>query len=160
MIQTMQEETDRKTAKASGLLEVQRLLVVEDDPVQYELILRSAESAGYRAVQVKSCAEAVERLKLERFSCITLDLNLQDGDGSMVINEMASAGSRVPVIVISGMDAASRRNLRAQARRLGIDILQSFPKPVDLAALRISLANLRSSKAGLPNVHWQGEIRN
>jgi hypothetical protein len=40
------------------------------------------------------------------------------------------------VIVVSGMNAARRIAARSYARSLGIE-LQSLPKPVDLAALRI-----------------------
>jgi two-component system chemotaxis response regulator CheY len=159
MNQQKPNESHDGETKPNGLLDVPRLLVVEDDPVQRTLIVRAAESAGYQAVHVDSCLEAMSRLQAERFSCITLDLTLEDGDGFDVMQQMASAGCQVPVIVISGMGSLSRRASRAQARELNIEILQSFPKPVDLAALRIALANLRSTTAGLPNVHWLGEIR-
>ena len=155
---THDERCDHKTRPA-GVLDVPRLLVVEDDPLQRTLIVRAAEKAGYRAVAVESCPKALHRLETERFSCVTLDLTLEDGDGFDVMRQMANAGCQVPVIVISGMDASARRTFRARARELNVEILQSFPKPVDLAALRISLANLRSATAGLPNLHWIGEIR-
>ena len=61
------------------------------------------------------------------------------------------------VIVISGMDAAHRSAARSYARSLGID-LQSLPKPVDLAALRICLANLGKTAMGLPVVHTWGGV--
>lgn len=152
-------EHSKINLKPAGVIEAQRLLVVEDDPVLRMLIVRAAENAGYEAAQARSCFEAIERLRLEKFSCITLDLTLEDGDGARVMRQMALVGCEVPVIVISGMDARSRSESRALAKRLDIRILQSFPKPVDLAALRISLANLRSVAAGLPNMHWLGEIR-
>lgn len=152
-------ETGRISAKPAGVIEAQRLLVIEDDPVLRELIVRAAENAGYETAQATSCSEAIERLRLEKFSCVTLDLTLEDGDGANVMSQMAQSGCEVPVIVISGMDARSRSASRALAKRLDIRILQSFPKPIDLAALRISLANLRSAAAGLPNMHWLDEIR-
>ncbi|MDP3691171.1 response regulator [Bradyrhizobium sp.] len=152
-------EPSKLNAKPAGVIDVQRLLVIEDDPVLGKLIVRAAETAGYEAAQAKSCSEAIERLRLENFSCVTLDLSLEDGDGAGVLGQMAQSGCQVPVIVISGMDARSRSASRALAKRLDIRILQSFPKPIDLAALRISLANLRNAAAGLPNMHWLGEIR-
>ncbi|MDI1263943.1 MAG: response regulator [bacterium] len=136
-----------------------RILVVDDDPLQRTLIMRAAKSAGYLATAATSCAEAIELLMREQFSCMTLDLGLEDGDGLDVMEQMTKAACQVPVIVISGMGALWRRTSRARARELGIDMLQSFHKPVDLAALRIALANLRSANAGLPNMHWLGEIR-
>lgn len=136
-----------------------RILVVDDDPLQRTLITRAAENAGYVAIAASSCAEAIELLRREPFSCMTLDLTLEDGDGFDIMEQMSTAACQVPVIVISGMGSLWRRASRAKARELGVDVLQSFHKPVDLAALRISLANLRSANAGLPNVHWLGEIR-
>jgi two-component system chemotaxis response regulator CheY len=55
------------------------------------------------------------------------------------------------------MDAVHRSAARAYARSLGID-LQSLPKPVDLAALRICLANLSKTAMGLPVVHTWGSV--
>ena len=53
--------------------------------------------------------------------------------------------------------AANRRSAaRAFARSLGIEA-QGLPTPVDLASLRICLANLRKDLQGLPAIHaWGG----
>ena len=55
------------------------------------------------------------------------------------------------------MNAARRIAARSYARSLGIE-LQSLPKPVDLAALRICLANLSKTAKGLPVMHIWGGI--
>jgi len=143
---------------SSGVLEVPRLLVIEDDPVQRALIVRAAENTGYRTVAVESCRAAIEQLKANKFDCLTLDLTLEDGDGFDIMWQMANAGRRVPVVVVSGMDAQSRHTCRARMKELGIEVTQSFAKPVDLAVLRIALANLRSASAKLPNLHGMGEV--
>jgi len=49
-------------------------------------------------------------------------------------------------IISSGMDAARRIAARLYARSLGIE-MQRLPKPVDLAALRIPLANFGKMSA-------------
>lgn len=150
--------SDGKTRR-EGVLEVQRLLVIEDDPVQRALIVRAAEHTGYRTVAVESCRDAIEQLKTNRFDCLTLDLTLEDGDGFDIMWQMANAVHRVPVMVVSGTDAQSRHASRAKIKELGIEVTQSFAKPVDLAVLRIALANLRSANAKLPNMHGMGEVR-
>lgn len=62
------------------------------------------------------------------------------------------------MIVVSGMNADRRIAARSHARSLGIE-LQSLPKPVDLAALRIFLANLGKTAMGLPVMRiWGGVI--
>jgi two-component system chemotaxis response regulator CheY len=148
-------KAEEPTDRVIGLLS---LLVIEDDPVQRMLIASAAEKAGYAVTQAGSCAEGIGLLRARGYSCVTLDLMLEDGDGSEVLRAMAEASYRGPVIVISGMTAERRSASRLLARSLGMELLHSFPKPIDLAALRISLANLRSTVAGLPIVHSWGEV--
>jgi two-component system chemotaxis response regulator CheY len=71
---------------------------------------------------------------------------------------MAGAKFAGSVIVISGMDGKRRSAARGFARSVGIE-LQSLPKPLDLAALRISLANLGKAAMGLPAMHTWGGVQ-
>ncbi|WP_022719617.1 response regulator [Rhodopseudomonas sp. B29] len=153
-----QVETTQGDAQREGLLGLLNLLVIDDDPLQRMLIAGAAAKAGYTVTEASSCAEGIALLGDRSFDCITLDLLLDDGDGADVMRAMAEARYAGPLIVISGMDSQRRRGARALAKSLGMDLLQSFPKPIDLAALRISLANLRSTVAGLPIVHSWGEV--
>ncbi|ABD89339.1 response regulator [Rhodopseudomonas palustris] len=147
------------SAPADTILGLLSLLVVDDDRAQRMLIAAAAEKAGYEVTQADSCAEGIELLRSRRYACVTLDLMLDDGDGNEVLQAMADVDYHGPVIVISGMNAERRSASRLFARSLGMELLHSFPKPIDLAALRISLANLRSTLAGLPIVHSWGEVR-
>jgi two-component system chemotaxis response regulator CheY len=137
-----------------------QLLIVDDDASQRRLISIAATQAGHAVTVAPSCAEALRQLRDQTFDCVTLDLMLGDGDGVQVLQAIAEAKFAGSVIVISGMDAAHRSAARSYARSLGID-LQSLPKPIDLAALRICLANLRQAAMGLPVVHiWGGVAAN
>jgi two-component system chemotaxis response regulator CheY len=146
-------------APADRLLGRLSLLVIDDDALQRVLIAAAAEKAGYAVTPAQSCAEGIGCLRAQTFDCVTLDLLLEDGDGADVLKAMAKADYRGPVIVISGLSAKRRSASRLLARSLGMELLHSFPKPIDLAALRISLANLRSGLAGLPIMHSWGEVR-
>jgi two-component system chemotaxis response regulator CheY len=133
-----------------------QLLIVDDDAMQRELISLAARHAGHAVTLARSCAEAIGLIRDRRFDCVTVDLMLEDGDGTQVLKAIADARFEGSVIVISGMDAGRRIAARSYARSLGID-LQSLPKPVDLAALRICLANLSKTAMGLPVMHiWGG----
>jgi two-component system, chemotaxis family, chemotaxis protein CheY len=134
-----------------------RLLVVDDDASQRRLISVAARQAGHAVTLAQSCAEALAQLGDGRFDCVTLDLMLGDGDGVQVLQAIAGAKFAGCVIMISGMDAAHRSAARSYAKSLGIE-LRSLPKPVDLAALRICLANLAKTVMGLPVVHTWGGI--
>jgi two-component system, chemotaxis family, chemotaxis protein CheY len=135
-----------------------QLLIVDDDATQRALISHAARHAGYAVTTVQSCIEAIKQIRTARFDCVTLDLMLEDGDGLEVLKEMAEAQFSGPVIVISGMNAARRIAARSCARSLGIE-LRSLPKPVDLAALRICLANLCKTVKGLPVMHTWGGVK-
>lgn len=133
-----------------------QLLIVDDDAVQRMLISSAAKQAGHVVTLAPSCSEAIRQIQTARFDCVTLDLGLEDGDGAEVLKAMADARFAGSVIVISGMHAARRIAARSFARSLGME-LQSLPKPVDLAALRICLANLSKTAMGLPVMHiWGG----
>jgi two-component system chemotaxis response regulator CheY len=133
-----------------------QLLIVDDDAMQRAVIAAAASHAGHAVTLARSCAEAIAQVQTARFDCVTLDLMLGDGDGVEVLKAMADAKFTGSVIVISGMNAARRIAARSYARSLGIE-LQSLPKPVDLAALRICLANLCKTALGLPVMHsWGG----
>jgi two-component system, chemotaxis family, chemotaxis protein CheY len=135
-----------------------QLLIVDDDATQRRLISIAAKQAGHAVTLARSCAEALAHIRNTRFDCVTLDLMLDDGDGTEVLSAMAEARFAGTVVVISGMDAAHRSAARSYARSLGVD-LQSLPKPVDLAALRICLANLGKTAMGLPVIHtWGGVV--
>lgn len=137
-----------------------QLLVVDDDAMQRALISVAAKQAGHSVTVVASCGEAIEALRSSRFDCMTLDLMLEDGEGTDVLKAIASTTFAGSVVVISGMDAERRIAARLYARSVGID-LQSLPKPVDLAALRVHLANLSKTAMGLPMVHnWGGVAAN
>jgi two-component system chemotaxis response regulator CheY len=133
-----------------------KLLIVDDDAVQRMLIAAAAKQAGHAVTLAASCAEAIQQIRTTPFDCATLDLMLEDGDGIEVLKAMADAKFTGSVIVVSGMNAARRIAARSYARSLGIEF-QSLPKPVDVAALRVCLANLSKTTMGLPIRHiWGG----
>jgi two-component system, chemotaxis family, chemotaxis protein CheY len=117
---------------------------------------RIGQAAGHAVTVVGTCADAIEEIRNRHFDCVTLDLSLEDGNGTEVLKAIADARFARSIIVISGMDSARRGAARLYARSLRID-LHSLPKPIDLAALRIFLANLAKTMPDLPVVHtWRG----
>ena len=135
-----------------------QLLVVDDDATQRALITAAAKQAGHEVTLAASCREALDLLRDRPFDCVMLDLLLGDGEGIDVLRQMSTAKFSGAVIVVSGMDATRRSEARSFARTMGIE-LQSLPKPLDLAALRISLANLGKAAMGLPIMHtWGGVV--
>ena len=135
-----------------------QLLIADDDAAQRLLIAAAANQAGHTVTLAHSCVEAIRQIQTTRFDCVTLDLIFEDGDGIEVLQAMASAKFAGSAIVISGMDASHRIAARSHAKSLGIEV-RSLPKPLDLAALRVCLANLSKTVMGLPVMHAWGGVK-
>jgi two-component system chemotaxis response regulator CheY len=133
-----------------------RLLVVDDDPVQQELLSRAASRAGYVTISAHSFKEAVRCIKSEAFDCVVLDLNLKDGDGIDLWQEIARTKYTGSILIVSGADATRRSAARCCARLAGI-AAQSLPKPIDLSSFRVCRADLGKGLKDLPIIHeWGG----
>jgi two-component system chemotaxis response regulator CheY len=137
-----------------------RLLVIDDDPVQQELLSRAASRAGFVTISARSFKEAVRCIKSEAFDCVVLDLNLEDGDGIDLCQEIARTEYTGSILIVSGADARRRSAARYLARLAGM-ATQCLPKPIDLSSFRICLADLGKGLKDLPVIHeWGGAAVN
>jgi signal transduction histidine kinase/DNA-binding response OmpR family regulator len=80
-----------------------RVLVVDDEPEIARLIAAQIEPLGAQVVTVNAGAEAIERLRAERFDAVTLDVLMPEVDGFEVLRAIRSDPQieRVPVVVVS-----------------------------------------------------------
>jgi two-component system KDP operon response regulator KdpE len=77
-----------------------RALVVDDEPQIRRLLTVSLSGHGYRVETAANGAEALDRLSVEPFDVVLLDLGLPDLDGIEVCRQIRE-WSKVPIIVIS-----------------------------------------------------------
>ncbi len=105
-----------------------RLLVVEDDQRDADLIVALAGSQGLESEVVASVAEALSALRRELPFGVILDLRLPDGRGEQVLEALqAMSKKRVPALVVTVEDD------EGPARLLGAD--DQVPKPIDSGRL-------------------------
>lgn len=121
------------------------MLVVDDDPIQRRVIAKIGVQAGHRALTAASVAEATHILATERVHCLTIDLGLGEESGLDLFQLIAGESRGMEVLVISGASEALLKSTRTYARRKGVELFDVFPKPLDLARLRASLARTRES---------------
>jgi DNA-binding response OmpR family regulator len=107
----------------------QRILVVEDEPHDADLIVAVAATLGLRAEVVRSLAGTSLALRRGRPLAIVLDLHLPDGRGEQVLLDLKhdDANASVPVIVVT-VEAEPSALLA-----LGAD--DYLTKPIDRARL-------------------------
>jgi len=126
--------TDEGTAFAVRLPDVSgaviagdRVLVVEDERRDADLIVALAAGHGLRSEVVRTVAAAIASIRAAPPIAVVLDLRLPDGRGEAVLTVARQATRPIPVVVVSVEDDDGR------ARGLGAD--DHLTKPIDHARL-------------------------
>ena len=116
-----------------------KILIVEDEKMINELILRNLQAVGHRCVQAYDGAEALERLDGERFDLVILDIMLPRLSGFEVMSRIHDA----PVIFLTAMG-----NVMDKVRGLGLGAEDYIVKPFEMLELiaRVDVV-LRRTKA-------------
>jgi CheY-like chemotaxis protein len=79
-----------------------RLLVVDDDPLIRELHAAVLRMDGYKVATAKDGVAALEVLAEERFDLVLTERHMPKFDGASIVLALRSAGSRIPMIMVSG----------------------------------------------------------
>jgi two-component system, OmpR family, response regulator len=119
-----------------------RILLVEDDLVLRDVVLRSLRHAGHRVDLAGSVDEASQLWQMQRFDAVLLDLNLPHsahprsglGSGLTVLKAARARGDRTPVLVLT---ARNRTDERIAGLNAGAD--DYLGKPFDLAEVEARL---------------------
>src|SRR5207237_8783425 len=100
----------RTTTRRAGRAAVPRILIVDDEPFNLDLLEQELELLGYGSVRAVDGRNALERLQSEAFDLVLLDVMMPGIDGFGVLERMKShpKWQHIPVIMISAMtDMAS-----------------------------------------------------
>jgi CheY-like chemotaxis protein len=82
------------------------VLVVEDEPAAARVLEIMLQRAGYAVAVVGSLGEARRALETLRPSAVLLDVELPDGSGLTLAEELAARSAPIPVVVLSGRGPA------------------------------------------------------
>lgn len=86
-----------------------KVLLVDDTPELLELLCEHMQAAGYKfIVTANSCAKAREMFAAHRPDIMILDINLPDGDGFALFQQL-HAQADVPALFLSARDADADR---------------------------------------------------
>jgi CheY-like chemotaxis protein len=98
-----------------------RVLLVEDELVDAQLVGRSLRSAGsggrFEVRHAATLAQGLEQLRRDPADVLLLDLGLPDSDGPETVARFRERNPRVPVVVFTGSDdpALAARTFEADA---------------------------------------------
>ncbi len=121
-----------------------RLLVIDDDTVHRMVICKIAANTGYEVFGVASYEDAARRIREHQYDCITLDLSLGKHAGVEVLRDLRESKCKAPIIIISGAAEAISAETVKIGKSFALNIRNPIPKPVNLAALRQSLIDIKA----------------
>lgn len=104
--------------------ELQNIVVVDDDDGMNQAIQRLLKAAGFRATTFGSAEELLKAGAAISASCLILDIHLPGLSGFELFREIATAGSKVPVIFITAFDDPD-----SLARAVEAKAIAYFTKP-------------------------------
>ena len=110
-----------------------RVLVVEDNPVNLELVTALLEEAGCRILTAETAAAALQLVASERPDLILMDVQLPGMTGYEATRKL-KANPTTATIPVVALTAQAMRGDEARARDAGCDAY--LTKPLDARALR------------------------
>ncbi|MCX8017108.1 MAG: ATP-binding protein, partial [Rhodocyclaceae bacterium] len=128
-------ETDKGPACATPLgLDGRRVLVVEDNAMNQEVVRRFLAKMGVAATVVANGAEALACLGRERFDLVLMDCQMPVMDGYEATRRLRAAGFKQPIIAMTAHALVGDRE-----KSLAAGMNDYLTKPLGFAALQAAL---------------------
>ena len=113
------------------------LLVIEDERVLCETIVRSLRRLAYSEDDCYDGDQALELLGTERYDLVLLDLNLPGKDGMTVLRTFRQRDRKTPVLILS-----ARSEVKDKVEGLDAGANDYLSKPFHLAELEARIRSL------------------
>jgi DNA-binding response OmpR family regulator len=120
-----------------------RLLIIEDEAEIVSLIELTAHGAGFETRAVGSVAAIAEVVAAFEPSALLVDLSIVGGAGVQIMQPLAAAGTKAPMVIMSGSGASE--HAEDDARRLGLNPVGRLDKPFRRAELHAALDRLQGT---------------
>jgi CheY-like chemotaxis protein len=119
------------------------VLVVDDDDLQRQFLARLLARAGigplFWATNGRSALEAF-REEQQPIDVVVCDLLMPEMDGIEFLKQVSDEGYNPSIVISSGADEDTQREMESVARTHGLRVLGFIPKPVSVDALLTVLA--------------------
>lgn len=125
-----------------------QLLLVEDDPAMRSILKTALDRHGHPTTACATAVAAREALSAQAYDSIILDLELPDGSGLAILEEIRKRADRVDVIIITGGRTALEDRVRGLNAGADDYLVKPFAFPELLA--RLHAVHRRSESAASP----------
>jgi DNA-binding response OmpR family regulator len=126
-----------------------RILVIEDDALVADGIVRGLTQSGFAVDRVSSAEMAEAAMQQEVFDLLLVDLGLPGMDGFEFVRRARKSGSSLPVLIVTARDGLADR---VNALDIGGDDYLVKPFAVPELAARCRALIRRSKTAGNPQI--------
>lgn len=114
-----------------------KILLVEDNELNFEIAKTVLEEAGFRVDGASNGKEAVDRATNNTYDVILMDIQMPIMDGYEATRELRRLGNRTPIIA---MTANAFSEDKKKAKDVGMD--GYVPKPIDVNKLVSKIMNI------------------
>jgi DNA-binding response OmpR family regulator len=125
------------------LVNMARVLIVEDDDLIAEAMQQHLAAAGFDATRVADGTKALVRIRYERPDVVVLDLMIPGADGWRVIETARAEGIATPIVVVS---ARGTEHDRVHALEIGADDYLVKPFSMKELVARVQVAVRRGTR--------------
>lgn len=123
-----------------------RLLLVEDDDLVADAIVRSLTAASYAVHRVSSAEAAQAAIASEEFALAVIDVGLPGADGLTLVRRLRSAGKSLPTLILT-----ARCTLTDKVKALDLGADDFLSKPFEAAELAARCRALMRRSSGALN---------
>ncbi|HEX7814861.1 response regulator [Dyella sp.] len=142
-------------ARFRELLPVMRILLVEDDPLVADAVVRGLSAEGYAVDHTGSAETVAGMMEGAHYDMAIIDLGLPGEDGFGLVRRLRRAGNALPILIATARDGLDDR---VSTLDLGADdyLVKPFALPELAARCR---ALIRRATAATSNELSVGQLR-
>ena len=135
---------------------MKKILVVEDDSLLCKTLSFNLNLSGYEVDNALSIAEAKAQILKREYDLIILDVNLPDGNGFLLCDEIKKANKNIPVIFLTANDMEGDM---IKGYELGADDYITKPFHISVFQKKVSVLLDRISKQNGSDYFDDGNLK-
>ena len=130
MTETEKKPESTRDGPAGEKKDVVRLLLVDDEEAYVNVLTNRLRKRGFDVTKSYGSADALQKLRLNEFDVIVLDLKMADMDGIEVLKIIKLMDPRIQVIMLTGHGSAT-----ACKQGMELGAFDYLTKPCELDSL-------------------------